>query len=273
MTITIQSHNGKALFIAEDATTMLDAVNAAVKVGANLHGAYLNGADLDGANLHGANLNGAYLNGADLSSAYLRGADLSSAYLHRANLSCANLHGADLNGANLHGADLRGADLHGADLSSAYLYGADLSSADLHGANLGNAYLNGADLRGADLFCANLTGADLHGAKGTALAVARTRILAEGALIGWKKCQGNVIVKLRIPEEAKRSHAFDRKCRAEFADVIEVYGAETGVSLHDGTTRYRPGERIVPDHFDPNWQNECSGGIHFYITREEAEAQ
>ena len=26
------------------------------------------------------------------------------------------------------------------------------------------------------------------------------------------------------------------------------------------------------DQLDDNWQNECAGGIHFYITREEAEA-
>jgi hypothetical protein len=80
-----------------------------------------------------------------------------------------------------------------------------------------------------------------------------------------------VIVKLRIPEEAKRSHAFGRKCRAEFADVIEVIGAEFGVSKHDYDTEYRVGQRITPDAFDMNWQEECSSGIHFFITREEAE--
>jgi len=30
-------------------------------------------------------------------------------------------------------------------------------------------------------------------------------LLPAGDLIGWKKCQGNIIVKLRIPESAKRS--------------------------------------------------------------------
>ena len=90
-------------------------------------------------------------------------------------------------------------------------------------------------------------------------------------MIGWKKCSGGVIVKLRIPSDAKRSHAFGRKCRAEFADVIEVIGADFGISSHDGETRYEAGKRVIPDSFDENWQDECSNGVHFFISRVEAE--
>ena len=119
---------------------------------------------------------------------------------------------------------------------------------------------------------ANLAGANLAGAKNADFAIAQTRILPEGDLIGWKKCMRGVIVKLRIPEAAKRSHAFGRKCRAEYADVIEVIGADVAVSQHDGRTEYRAGQRVTPDRFDENWQEECSSGIHFFITRLEAEA-
>jgi hypothetical protein len=150
--------------------------------------------------------------------------------------------------------------------------------ANLSGANLSGAYLSGANLSGADLSGANLSGADLSradlsGAKGLeGVPLARTRILPQGSLIGWKQCNDGVIVKLRIPEEAKRSHAFGRKCRAEFADVLEVIGAEFGVTdYHGPRTEYRVGQRVTPNAWDDNWQNECSTGIHFYITREEAE--
>ena len=143
---------------------------------------------------------------------------------------------------------------------------ANLSYADLRYANLSYANLSSADLRAA-----NLSYADLSSAKNSDMAVAMTRILPEGDLIGWKKCRGNVIVKLRIPEAAKRSHAFGRKCRAEFADVLEVIGADKGISLHDGTTEYVSGARITPDSFDENWCEECSSGIHFFITKLEAE--
>ena len=134
------------------------------------------------------------------------------------------------------------------------------------------ANLSSADLSYADLSYANLRYANLSSAKNAELAIAMTRILPEGSLIGWKKCVDGVIVKLRIPEEAKRSHALGRKCRAEFVDVIEVIGADFGVSLHDGETKYAVGTRVTPDKFDENWSEECSHGVHFFITKAEAEA-
>jgi hypothetical protein len=183
----------------------------------------------------------------------------------------ADLSGADLGGADLRGAYLRGADLRGADLSGAYLSGADLSGAYLSGADLGGADLGGADLRGAYLSRADLSGAYLRGAEGADYAIARTRILADGDLIGWKMCMDGVVVKLRIPESAKRSHAFGRKCRAEYVDVLEVIGAEVGIAQHDGKTEYRVGQRVTPDRWEEDWTQECASGIHFFITRLEAE--
>ena len=165
-----------------------------------------------GASLSGANLSGANLSGADLS-----GADLSGANLSRANLSRANL-----SGANLSGADLSGADLSGANLSRANLSGADLS-----GANLSRTSLSRADL----------SRADLSGAKHAELSIARTRILPEGSLIGYKMCRGSRIVRLRIPEDAKRSHAFGRKCRAERAEVLEITGPD-GTQYQDAVSSW-----------------------------------
>jgi hypothetical protein len=124
----------------------------------------------------------------------------------------------------------------------------------------------------ADLADADLAGANLADAKGSDLVIAMSRILPDGQLIGWKKCDGNVIVKLQIPAEAKRSHAFGRKCRAEFADVLEVIGGDVGITDNHGPrTEYRVGQRVKPDSFDDNWMDECSNGIHFFITRLEAE--
>ena len=174
--------------------------------------------------------------------------------------------------AAANGAYLRSANLSGADLRSANLRSADLRSADLSGAYLSGADLSGADLRSADLSGAYLSGAYLSGAGGAELAVAQTRILPEGALIGWKKCSDGVVVKLAVPAEAKRSHAFGRKCRAEFVDVLEVIGSEVARSMHDASVTYRAGERVTPDSFCDDWLEECAPGIHFFITRAEAEA-
>ncbi len=56
---------GNVLFEFETSSIRV-ALEAGVKVGANLEGAYLKGADLKGANLEGANLEGADLKGANL---------------------------------------------------------------------------------------------------------------------------------------------------------------------------------------------------------------
>ena len=126
-----------------------------------------------------------------------------------------------------------------------------------------------ADLRGADL-----RGANLYGVKNAQLALAMTMICPQGEIVGWKKAIANgkqIIVKLRIPTEAKRSNATGRKCRAEFADVLEIDGADVAHSDHDSNFEYRVGQRVVPDSFDDDRWDECSHGIHFFITREEAE--
>ena len=205
----------------------------------------------------------------------------------RANLGGADLRGADLRKANLRGANLRGANLGGAylsaaDLRKANLSGADLRKANLSGANLSSANLGGANLRGANLRGANLSGADLGGADlSSAQYNERTAFLAlvcpeEGDFIAWKKV-GEVIVKLRIPSEAKRSSATTRKCRCEFAEVLELqsldrtpYNDDKVVNNNHVETIYKVGELVRPDSWDDNRWNECSHGIHFFITRDEA---
>ena len=130
--IEIKSIYGNVLFTYEgEKATIKDAVEQAVKVGANLYGANLDGARLVGANLYGARLVGANLYGANL---------------YGANLDGANLDGANLYGANLDGARLVGANLYGARLVGARLVGANLDGANLDGANLDGANLDGARL-------------------------------------------------------------------------------------------------------------------------------
>ena len=199
-------------------------------------------------------------------------ADLSGAYLSRANLSGANLSCANLSGANLRGAYLRGAYLSGAYLSCANLSRADLSGAYLSGANLSCANLSRADLSGANLSCANLSGADLSGAVDAEYALAQHSILPEtGPIWGWKKCRNNVLVKLVVGDTAKRSHATGRKCRAEHVKVLEVIGDKIGISTYDINTQYRAGQIVRCDKWNEDRWTECGGGIHFFLTRIEAE--
>ena len=129
-----------------------------------------------------------------------------------------------------------------------------------------------ANLSWANLSGANLSGANLKNCKQAKLALAMTSHLPEGPFIDWKKCLGGVIVKLRIPEKARRSHGASRKCRAEFVTVLEVIGAEVGISSHDRATEYRVGKTVKANGWDEDRWNTCAKGIHFFITRLEAEA-
>lgn len=204
----------------------------------------------------------AILIGADLREANLTGADLGEAFLRQADLS-----GASLFNARLFYADLRVANLCGADL-----YGADLYGADLHG----------ADLRGANLCSANLCGADLCDAKLDDVKYDhRTSFFMlqcpeEGSFIGYKKAC-NHIIKLEILPDAKRSSATTRKCRCSSAKVLSITtldgqddGTQTVSSDYDKSFEYRVGEIVRVDNFDDNRWRECSRGIHFFMTRDEA---
>ncbi len=238
------------------------------------HAAWLRG-EPDGVRV--VTVSRADLSYADLSHANLSYANLSGANLSRANLSGANLSYADLSYADLSHANLSYANLSRANLSYANLSYANLSYANLSRANLSRANLSGANLSGANLIHADLSYADLSHAKNIPDFVAAiTSIVPEGELIVYKKLIGGAIATLRVLKEAKRSNATGRKCRAEYAEVLAVqdgYGnaIESGGSRFDHDFIYRVGETVRPHEWcEDRWQ-ECAGGIHFYLTRYEAE--
>jgi uncharacterized protein YjbI with pentapeptide repeats len=209
-----------------------------------------------------ANLSRADLSRADLSDADLRRADLSDADLSDANLRRANLSRADLSRA-----DLRRADLSDANLSDANLRRADLSDADLSDANLSRADLSDADLRRADL-----SDADYN--EGTAFLLSQCP--SEGSFVAWKKAS-NLIIKLQVTEDSKRSSATTLKCRCSKALVLAIQNMDgtdsekTHISSdYRSDFVYEIGKIVEEPSFDDNRFNECSSGIHFFISREMA---
>ena len=249
-TIQIKSLSGSVIFehTAENNSIKIT-VEEAVKKNVNLALADLGYADLDGANLRGANL-------------------------ANANLRGANLANANLRGANLLGADLEGANLEDADISWADLTGANLEDANLKDANLKGAILEGANLKGANIDGANLKGADLNGAKN--IPFIPLACPSEGAFIGWKKVEWKYLVKLQIPEDARRCSATARKCRCDKAMVLDITSLDGEEHYNEVTnnnykeTVYKVGEFVYPDSFDENRWCECSHGIHFFINKGDA---
>ena len=229
---------------------------------------------------------------ADLSYADLTNADLSCVDLTNADLSYANLSYADLTSANLTNVNLSYADLTSANLTSANLNYATLASTNLTNVNLSyadltNADLNYANLLNADLTYADLTNADLTNAK---LMTAKLNTYIpmicpeEGSFIGWKKAEVldegikyDVIVKLSIPADAKRSSATTRKCRCDKAMVLEIYDLSGSISKERKCHSkfmpnfiYEVGKTVRVNDFNNNRWYEGTSGIHFFINRQEA---
>ena len=196
------------------------------------------------------------------------------ANLSRANLRYANLRYANLSRANLRGVNLSDADLRNANLDGANLRDADLRDADLSYANLGGANFRDADLRNANLDGANLRDADLRDAKN--ILYIPLECPSEGSFIGWKKIN-KILIKLEIPEDARRSSATTKKCRCDKAKVLGFYDLNSTelnidkiINNSYNTCEYIKGEMVYPDSFDEDRWNECSHGIHFFINKQDA---
>lgn len=208
--------------------------------------------------------------------------------------SKADFSGSDLRFADLKGANLRGAELSHANLSCTILIAADLSYANLFSTQLNDAMLMWANLNNANLCCASLNGADLglatlHNAILTHADLRKTKQCpkipmacpSEGSFIAWKKCiadEKEVIVKLKIPDDAERSSATCSKCRASEAEVLEIQTLDgkklanvAAYSRWDPTFIYIPGTIVSPEkHFCKDRFELCASGIHFFLDRQEA---
>ena len=128
--------------------------------------------------------------------------------------------------------------------------------------------IEGDTLRGANLRGANLEGANLS---------AFSLVPERGFFTAYKKLDGGVIAELLIPEGASRTSSLvGRKCRASEALVVGLSGpsgkpVRKCTSTYDPEFVYQAGKTVVPDKYDPDIRIECTNGIHFFITRKEAE--
>lgn len=120
------------------------------------------------------------------------------------------------------------------------------------------------DLRGADL-----RDADLRGAEGNLIEYRKGKILTKD-IIGYKKCIGNEIVTLKIPRGSIVFSINGNKCRSNQAEVIGIDGGNRAFSSYKYMSYYA-GDKITVYDFNCEYNVECAEGIHFFMTREEAE--
>jgi hypothetical protein len=238
---------------------------------ANLTFANLTGANLRYADLRYADLTRVDLYGADLTNASLTDAVLSGANLSGANLTFADLTRAHLTFADLTSANLTGADLTDVDLSYAHLTSANLSGAHLTSANLSGAHLSGAHLTSADLTFANLTDADLSDTILDEKEQCRKGVVLTESMIGYKKSDEGKIITIEIPIGAKVFSINNNKRRTNKANVIDMQGETELSSWYNTNFKYHVGDEIEIEDFDERYNVECGAGVHFFLTRKEAE--
>lgn len=189
------------------------------------------------------------------------------------DFSFENLSFCDFNHSYFKGVVFSGSDLTKADFSDATIVDCDFRDTILSGTNFFNAKIYNTSF----IFAKIDEFSSLNNYPMTCP--------SHGDFIGWKKLN-NKIIKLLIPAEAKRVSGASRKCRAEFAKVLDIQnedGTSADVSsiTNEEITLFYPkvkpitytiGEMVYPDSFDENRWNECSSGIHFFISRNEATA-
>ena len=255
-------------------------LNGAILSFANLNHAYLVG------NLDQANLTEASMVGIRMLCCNARQANFHLANLRDAILSCSQFIGAFMYKANLENARMDSADLSYADLSEAFLGHVNLSNADLSMANLSNTRLECSNLNFAKMYGAKIDGANMHGdslihtnlygAIGSLIEYRKGKILRDD-IIGYKKCadkdgRQDVIVTLKIPRGSIVFSINGKKCRTNRAIVLDITGADRAYSLsREHTASYYVGDEINIYNFNCQYNLECAEGIHFFMTREEAE--
>lgn len=110
----------------------------------------------------------------------------------------------------------------------------------------------------------------------------------DGEFIGYKKAWSIdngmkycVLITLRIPADARRSSGFGRKCRCDKATVVKMEWISPKVhsnpsvpmarSIFDEHFIYTEGKEVTPRNgFCEDRWDVCSGGIHFFMNKQEA---
>lgn len=211
----------------------------------------------------GTNLN-------EVLAAHLRWLDEQTNDEDRADFSEMTLGGVDLRGALLFGADFHGANLFGACLVNANLSRADLTGTSFKGAILHNTYMRGAVGDPQIPIACPDTGSFIAWKR----CVRITADMTSDSMHGWKN---SVIVKLLIPEDARRTSNQMGECRADKAVVLEMQSLDgevlpdkAALSIYDKSTPYVVGETVYAKGYTGERFTQWTPGIYFYITRQEA---
>lgn len=177
------------------------------------------------------------------------------------------------------GTNFAGASFDKCNMKNAICYGANFRDTSFWNTDLTNVKMYEADFTNADFTRCKLDNI-MYDELTAGIALACPE---QGPFVAFKKAHlyngDRCIVKLYVPAEAERSSATTRKCRVSKAKVVAVYKIEGGIytpvkqnaySNHTNSFVYKLGSTVSVKNFDKNRWNECSTGIHCFITKREA---
>ena len=200
-----------------------------------------------------------------------------------------NLENYDLSDMNFSHSNFINVNLSNINFCSSQLVNVLLDDCNLQNANLKDSNLERASLRRANLTKVDISGARLYAA------VLENAILDDiifddntknfrihcpekGAFIAYKKGLNNLIVKLLIPSDSRRVSSTMNCCRCDKAKVLEIKNFE-GTKFFDEAWStvaegfcYKLGEWVYAENFNEDRWYDSTGGIHFWMTEEEAKA-
>ena len=149
---------------------------------------------------------------------------------------------------NLNFANLSGMDLTGADLSNLYLMNVNFQNTNLEDANL-----HGANLMNADFSRANLLYAQFDPKNRV-----QTGFITNKKMLGFAKCENNIIVALEIPEDAVVFKMQDPSnlLRTNKAKVIDISGDnKKAISYYDKSLIFEKDKSYNIKYFDLIYNN------------------
>lgn len=210
----------------------------------------------------------------DLRGYLLKKVDMSNTYFYSSNLEGTFFAETNLTGAVFRDCSMAHCHFFKTNLERTQFINCNLMYSIFGRSILKETWFNGSNLSQADLSMASVM-EDIKANEGTMGYWPVAPV--EGAFIGYKKLHNESIAKLLIPEDASRSSATTRKCRASKAMVLEIWDKEGSPIKSERSRResgfiYRVGETVEPVRpFNTNRWDECSSGIHFFISKEEAQ--
>ncbi|MGN1166198.1 MAG: pentapeptide repeat-containing protein [Lachnospiraceae bacterium] len=199
--------------------------------------------------------------------------DLSGEDFSNADFTLSSFQNTVLNNVSFENSSVENALFDGCPLRNVNFKNAIMRTASFRYCDMRECNIEDANLFGAVLEHANLEG--IVSNEGTQWF--RLRCPETGAFLAYKKCVNDRMVQLLVPADAKRTSATLPSCRCNKAKVLTIKSFdykenfEEAWSLVDENFVYKKGEWVeVKDFNEDRWMDSTTG-IHFWMTRKEAQ--